>query len=106
MWKLLERLKPCLYAPWLVIGDFNEVMWNFEHFSSHRRPAKQMLDFREVLSHCDLHNIGFTGLPWTYDNNQVGDRNVRVRLDRAGGFPKLDGLVSSGSCPTPHLGKF
>jgi hypothetical protein len=35
------------------------------------------------MSHCDLHNIGFTGLPWTYDNNQVGDRNVRVRLDRA-----------------------
>jgi hypothetical protein len=32
LWKLLERLKPCSSSPWLVIGDFNEVMWNFEHF--------------------------------------------------------------------------
>jgi endonuclease/exonuclease/phosphatase (EEP) superfamily protein YafD len=43
-----------LRAPWLVIGDFNEVMWSFEHFSSTRRRERQMLDFREVLSYCDL----------------------------------------------------
>jgi hypothetical protein len=42
-----------------------------------------MFDFREVLSFCDLHDLGFQGLPWTYDNKQKGDRNVRVRLDRA-----------------------
>ena len=41
-----------------------------------------MMDFREVLSHCDLHDLGFSGLPWTYNNNQGGNRNVRVRLDR------------------------
>ena len=40
------------------------------------------MDFREVLSHCDLHDLGFSGLPWTYNNNQAGSRNVRVRLDR------------------------
>ena len=40
-----------------------------------------MMDFREVLSHCDLHDLGFSGLPWTYNNNQGGSRNVRVRLD-------------------------
>lgn len=40
------------------------------------------MDFREVLSHCDLYDIGFTGLPWTYNNNQGGDWNVRVRLGR------------------------
>lgn len=44
-----------------------------------------MMDFREVLSHCDLHDLGFVGLPWTYNNNQAGSRNVRVRLDRAVG---------------------
>jgi hypothetical protein len=41
-----------------------------------------MLNFREVLSHCDLHDLGFTRLPWTYDNKQAGDHNVQVRLDR------------------------
>jgi hypothetical protein len=55
--------------------------------SSRRRPDRQMLEFREVPSHCDLHDIGVTGLPWTYDNQQEGDRNVKVRLDRAVASP-------------------
>jgi hypothetical protein len=46
-----------------------------------------MIYFCEVLSYCDLHDIGFFGLPWTYDNKQVGDRNVRVRLDRIAASP-------------------
>jgi exonuclease III len=41
-----------------------------------------MIDFREVLNHCNLYDLGFTGLPWTYDNMKKGDGNVRVRLDR------------------------
>jgi hypothetical protein len=46
-----------------------------------------MLDFREVLSYCDLHDTGFIGTPWTSDNKQKGDRNVKVRLDRAVASP-------------------
>jgi hypothetical protein len=110
LWKLLERLKPCSSASWLVIGDFNKVMWNFEHFSARRNPAIQMQDFLEVLSHCDLHDLGYSGLPWTYDNKQAGDCNVRVRLDRAVAtpswaewFPKVhtQHLISASSdhCP-------
>jgi hypothetical protein len=40
-----------------------------------------MLDFREVVSHCDLHDLDFVRLPWTYDNKQSVERNVKVRLD-------------------------
>jgi hypothetical protein len=40
MWELLKRIKPCSYAPWMMIGDFNEAMWSFEHQSSRRRPTK------------------------------------------------------------------
>jgi hypothetical protein len=58
--------------PWLLIGDFNEVMWPFEHFSARRRPEKQMMDFRDTLTYCDVHDIGFSGMPWTYDNKQRG----------------------------------
>jgi hypothetical protein len=83
MWELLKRIKPVSSVPWLLIGDFNEVMWSFEHFSARRRPEKQMMEFRDILSHCEVHDIGFCGMPWMYDNKQVGDRNVRVRLDRA-----------------------
>ncbi|KAJ1283990.1 hypothetical protein BS78_03G170200 [Paspalum vaginatum] len=82
MWDRLRGLNDRWDGPWLMMGDFNEVMWSFEHFSETPRPERQMLDFREVLSHCDLHDLGFSGLPWTYNNNQSGRHNVRVRLDR------------------------
>jgi hypothetical protein len=77
-----------------MMGDFNEAMWQEEHFSRTKRSERLMLDFREVLSHCDLYDIGFTGTPWTYDNKRQGDRNVKVRLDRAA----HPGLLSFPGC--------
>jgi hypothetical protein len=65
------------------MGDFNEVFWGFEHFSTHARSERQMADFRDTLFDCDLTDIGFSGLPYTYDNGRDGDANVKVRLDRA-----------------------
>jgi len=82
MWELLRSLCGAWSGPWMVLGDFNEAMWQYEHFSETPRAERQMMDFREILSHCDLHDLGFSGLPWTYNNNQGGNRNVRVRLDR------------------------
>jgi hypothetical protein len=31
-----------------------------------------MADFREVLDCCELRDIGFSGVPWTYDNRENG----------------------------------
>jgi hypothetical protein len=84
MWELIRRIKPRSQAPWLMIGDLNESMWSFEHMSAGRRRSKrQMLEFRELLLQCDLHDLGFRGRPWTFDNKQEGEKNVKVRLDRA-----------------------
>ena len=40
MWDLLRRIKPRSATPWMMIGDFNEAMLSFKHFSNRRRPAK------------------------------------------------------------------
>jgi hypothetical protein len=64
-----------------MAGDFSEDMWQSEHSSERRRNEKQMMEFREVLSFCDLYDLGFSGNPWTFDNKQWGNKNVKVRLD-------------------------
>jgi endonuclease/exonuclease/phosphatase family metal-dependent hydrolase len=87
MWDLLRWLKSNSQEPWLMLGDFNEVLWDFEHFSARHRPERQMVDFREILSHCDLHDLGFSRFPWTYDNKQRGESNVQVRLDHVVASP-------------------
>jgi hypothetical protein len=43
MWTLLRDLKIQSYLPWCVLGDFNEAMWSFEHFSLTPHEEPQML---------------------------------------------------------------
>lgn len=83
MWSLMQDLCARSDVPWLVVGDFNECMWDFEHFSSTARAPVQMQSFRDVLETCALADLGFSGVPYTYDNKRSGNANVRVRLDRA-----------------------
>jgi hypothetical protein len=92
MWKLLRRIKREVNEPWLMLGDFNEAMWQHEHFSATKRNERQMENFRETLSDCNLHDLGYSGLPWTYNNKQSGRQNVRVRLDRAVADPSWTNL--------------
>lgn len=83
MWELLQQLRGQVDVPWLVMGDFNEAMWQFEHFSSRPRNETQMLAFRDTLELCGLVDLGFSGVPYTFDNKQREPKNVKVRLDRA-----------------------
>lgn len=83
MWSQMLDLKLRYDLPWLVIGDFNEAMWSFEHFSVTVRVEVQMEAFRDTLELCSLNDLGFSGFPYTYDNKRAGAANVRVRPDRA-----------------------
>jgi len=66
----------------LCAGDFNEVLAASEQFGGLIRPERQMDGFRTTVSDCGFVDLGFIGLPYTWDNRQQGDRNVKVRLDR------------------------
>jgi hypothetical protein len=112
MWETLRRLRIVSNLPWLVLGDFNETMWGFEHFSAHQRSGRQMEEFRDTLSLCDLHDLGLCELPFTWDNGRAGGANVQVRLDRAVADPawrdvftdvKVHHLTSSQSDHCPML---
>jgi hypothetical protein len=78
MWTLLRRIRPLSSEPWMMTGDFNEAMWQGEHFSHTRRSERLMRDFREVLSDCDLHDLGFARTPWTFDNHQQGEKMLEI----------------------------
>lgn len=46
------------------------------------RTEHQMDGFRDAVTACDFVDLGFIGLPYTWDNRHQGDRNIKVRLDR------------------------
>lgn len=83
MWSLLCDIKQRSDLPWMVMGDFNEALRQFEHASQNLISERHMQTSRNVLHDCDLKDLGFEGYPFTYNNRRDGRRNVRVRLDRA-----------------------
>jgi hypothetical protein len=56
--------------PKILQGQLNtpEAMWGYEHFSACPRPERKMIAFRDALADCELTDLGFSGLPYSYDN--------------------------------------
>lgn len=42
-----------------------------------------MRAFREVVDECAFQDLGWSGVPFTWDNRQSGVANVKARIDRA-----------------------
>ncbi|XP_062028872.1 uncharacterized protein LOC133744858 [Rosa rugosa] len=77
-WKLLRDLRDLDSLPWVVIGDFNEILNNSEKLDGPPRAERQMRGFREALGYGDLLDLGFQGVMSTWWNSET-----RLRLDRA-----------------------
>jgi hypothetical protein len=58
------------------------VLTEEEHFGRRERGEWRMAGFREAVDYCGFSDLGYSGLPYTWDNKQEGERNVKVRLDR------------------------
>jgi hypothetical protein len=59
MWDKLRQLKTISNLSWLVLGDFNEAIWQEEHLSCTPRPVNQVDAFCEVLYECNLTDLAF-----------------------------------------------
>ncbi|XP_073291073.1 uncharacterized protein [Primulina huaijiensis] len=84
-WKLLWRLHsiPELkLLPWLVGGDFNEILSESEKVGGCSRPLQQMRDFRNTLSDCKLCDLKVIGDPFTWCNRMKNKEIIFKRLDR------------------------
>ena len=53
-----------------------------------------MAAFSDAIADCRLSDLGFRGLPFTWDNRQEAERNVKARLDRALGDEKFLEVLS------------
>ncbi|GMI87724.1 hypothetical protein HRI_002441700 [Hibiscus trionum] len=84
-WDLLRLLNDSPEVPWLVMGDFNEIMYANEKQGGLRRSERQMAKFREVLFYCSLSDIGYSGSWYTWERGRTQANNIRERLDRGVG---------------------
>ncbi|KAL0439160.1 UNVERIFIED_CONTAM: hypothetical protein Slati_2399000 [Sesamum latifolium] len=81
-WSLLEILSTQSIRPWLVAGDFNEVLHQKEKSGTCQRPQWQLTDFLSCWEKCGLADLSYDGLSYTWCNHRQESFTVRVRLDR------------------------
>jgi exonuclease III len=82
-WALLRHLQQFHLVPWLVIGDFNEIVSQNEKFGAVMTRETQMGAFREALQDCALTDLGFRGSLYTWTNCREGVDFTKEQLDRA-----------------------
>ncbi|KAG2671199.1 hypothetical protein I3760_14G122900 [Carya illinoinensis] len=71
-WDLLRLLRPDSNCPWLCMGDFNELLSNEEKYGAADKPFFQIERFREALGECELSDLGFISLRFTWSKKREG----------------------------------
>ncbi|KAG8490633.1 hypothetical protein CXB51_013830 [Gossypium anomalum] len=85
-WNLLRQLKGNNQLPWLVMGDFNEILFSFGKRGGRLREERQMVAFREALEDCELNDLGFSAQWYTWERGRLPSNNIRERLDMGDAF--------------------
>jgi hypothetical protein len=81
-WDLLSLIKQNISGPWTCIGDFNEILFTTEKWGGNPRPIKQMAEFQQTLTSCELYDMGYKGSKYTWCNFREGLDFIKERLDR------------------------
>ncbi|KAL6228479.1 hypothetical protein ACLB2K_002429 [Fragaria x ananassa] len=79
---LLRDLGDVSSLPWIVVGDFNEIVHNGEKDGGVSRNESQMRRFQSALDDTALLDLGYFGALFTWQGG-----GVRCRLNRAVATP-------------------
>jgi hypothetical protein len=77
-WEYIRELHAEDNLPWLIIGDFNEILFSWEKEGGAPRATRYMKAFQDCLTDCGLENLGYVGDIYTWRRD-----GLRERLDRA-----------------------
>ncbi|KAL5539433.1 hypothetical protein UlMin_045908 [Ulmus minor] len=84
-WDLMSKLASIAelsHLPWLVGGDFNEILLDSEKRGGRPRALAQMMNFQSCLDLCGLKDLSFSGEQFTWVKRQGLGDCIQERLDR------------------------
>nr|POE77003.1 hypothetical protein CFP56_57529 [Quercus suber] len=82
LWEDLASFASCHFVPWLLAGDFNDILNDHENFSCFLPSHNCIALFNNLLNKCNLLDLGFNG-PCFTSTNKRNNLLVMKRLDRA-----------------------
>ena len=67
--------------PWVIVGDFNEVLMGEDKFGGRFVNINRALIFQECLDTCRMIDIGYSGAWFTWSNHHPLNHLIQERID-------------------------
>ncbi|KAI9108500.1 hypothetical protein K1719_020384 [Acacia pycnantha] len=84
LWQELNFLSLSISAPWVTIGDFNDVAAAGERLGGSRVNFSRIRHYQDRIDGCHLTDLGFVGPKFTWKGPQLPNcARLYERLDRA-----------------------
>uniref|UniRef100_A0A803PQ90 DUF4283 domain-containing protein n=1 Tax=Cannabis sativa TaxID=3483 RepID=A0A803PQ90_CANSA len=82
LWGNLEKLATGIQEPWIILGDFNEILYANERVGrkAQSNPSQRLRDCMEL---CEITDLKFSGSFLTWNNKQKPDDRIFSKIDRA-----------------------
>ena len=82
MWSNIEKVGQLHNLPWLMIGDFNEVLGGEDKFGGNQINLNRALEFKACLDSCNFVDLGSADPKYTWTNKRQISDLILERLDR------------------------
>ena len=82
LWDNLKIVVGLHSMPWVIAGDFNEVLMGEDKFGGKPVSLGKALLFKECLDTCKMVDIGFSGPRYTWSNHRPLAHLVQEQINR------------------------
>ncbi|XP_019234330.1 PREDICTED: uncharacterized protein LOC109214833 [Nicotiana attenuata] len=85
MWDTLKVLAQGMNMPWLIVGNFNAMLYPQDKLYGNPVQYGEIKDFNDCIHELILNEVRWTGDYYTQSNKQQSNERICSRLDRAFG---------------------
>ena len=68
--------------PWIMASDFNEPLIEEDKYGGRGVHVNRSLAFKDCLDYCNMVDMGFSGLRYTWTNKREINNLILERIDR------------------------
>ena len=81
LWDNLNQVATLHNLPWLVLGDFNEILSSENKLGGRPINIHRAMVFQQCLNSCNLLDLGFQGPKFTWVNKRDFPALIQERID-------------------------
>ncbi|XP_019157949.1 PREDICTED: uncharacterized protein LOC109154672 [Ipomoea nil] len=81
-WELIKSFAPRSTLPWVMIGDFNDLLFQHEKRGVNPHPNSLLRGFGETIDQCGLTQLPMEGYRFTWEKGKGTPACIEERLDK------------------------